>query len=194
KMREIDPMREPSEALLSSALHRLASASERNAPVSVEAGLMQKYRQHHQRRRRVRMMKAGGIAAAILLIAIFTVVLVSPGRVQHSHSVQPHQEVSPVMPSPEANTGNTQTSTSPARSSASVLSRAEDTREGDRFIALPSYDPAVPAGDLKMVRLEVTGSDLRLLGAPVAGDLSERVTADFITDRDGTPYAVRLVR
>jgi len=197
-MREIDPMNEPSEALLSAALHRLASAGERNAPAAVEAGLMQRFRHHHQHRRRVRMMKAGAIAAAILFIIALTVTLVIPKRVNQvksSPSEQPRQQLSPLEPAAVANSGNAQPPTSQVRAATVTPARAEEVSNEGRFIPLPGYDPAVPAGDLQMVRLELTGSDLRLLGAPVAGDLSDtRVTADFITDRDGTPYAVRLVQ
>lgn len=197
-MREIDPMNEPSEALLSAALHRLASAGERNAPAAVETGLMQRFRHHHQHRRRVQLMKAGAIAAAILFIIALTVTLVIPERVDQvtsSPSVQPRQQLSPVGPAALASSGKAQIPKSQVRAATVTSARAEQVSDEARFIPLPSYDPAVPAGDLQMVRLELTGSDLRMLGAPVAGDLSDtRVTADFITDRDGTPYAVRLVR
>ncbi|HEU5413134.1 MAG TPA: hypothetical protein VFW31_05225 [Candidatus Angelobacter sp.] len=79
----------------------------------------------------------------------------------------------------------------PSSNTAGETQAAND--EG--FVPLPSYDPAVASGDLQMVRVEVTGSELRMLGARVVGDVSDRpVIADFITDRDGTPYAVRLVQ
>lgn len=142
------------------------------------------------------MMKAGAIAAGILVIAVLTIALVLSrvDHVQRSESVQPSRQVPPVESPAGASRENAQPSISQLRPPAAVPASAEEMSDRDKFIALPSYDPSVPAGDLQMVRLEVTGSDLRLLGAPVAGDLSERVTADFITDRDGTPYAVRLVR
>ena len=51
------------------------------------------------------------------------------------------------------------------------------------------------SGDAQIVRLELTGADLRLVGAPVAEDLSDRrLLADIVLAADGTPYAVRLVR
>lgn len=144
-------------------------------------------------------MKAGALAAAILFIAALTVLLVLPRRVDHverSQSVQPIQQVPAVGPTSgsDKTKDNAPSSISQVRVAPSAPARVGRRSDADRFIALPSYDPAVPAGDLQMVRLEVTGGDLRLLGAPVAGDLSARVTADFITGRDGTPYAVRLVQ
>lgn len=78
--------------------------------------------------------------------------------------------------------------------SSNMTNRTQAAND-EEFVPLPSYDPAVASSDLQMVRVEVTGSELRMLGARVAGDLSDRpVLADFITDRDGTPYAVRLVQ
>ena len=54
----------------------------------------------------------------------------------------------------------------------------------------------IPAGDeLRVVRLEMPGEDLRLVGAPVMEKLAGRhVTADFVVGHDGTPYAFRLVQ
>ena len=54
----------------------------------------------------------------------------------------------------------------------------------------------IPAGDeLRVVRLEMPGEDLRLVGAAVTEEIARRrVTADFVVGHDGTPYAVRLVQ
>ncbi|HJX83252.1 MAG TPA: hypothetical protein VJ723_02780, partial [Candidatus Angelobacter sp.] len=61
--------------------------------------------------------------------------------------------------------------------------------------ALPSYDPAMAPGDLQIVRLELTGAELSLVGAPVTEALTDRrIRADFLVGRDGTPYGVRLVQ
>lgn len=63
------------------------------------------------------------------------------------------------------------------------------------FWALPSFD-LIPSGDrLRVVRMQMRGEDLRLIGAPVAEEIARRrVTADFVVGHDGTPYAVRLVQ
>jgi hypothetical protein len=73
--------------------------------------------------------------------------------------------------------------------------RGEQTREAEAFIPLPAYDASINPADVRVVRLEVTGSDLMMMGAPVAGDVSERrMMADVVVGSDGTPYAVRLVQ
>jgi hypothetical protein len=62
-------------------------------------------------------------------------------------------------------------------------------------VTLSPYDSTVSAADLTIVRVELTGSDLRLLGAPVTEDLSDqRLLADVVVSGDGTPYALRIVR
>jgi hypothetical protein len=51
------------------------------------------------------------------------------------------------------------------------------------------------ANDWQIVRLELTGAELRMVGAPVTEELADRrVRADFLIGRDGTPYGVRLVQ
>jgi hypothetical protein len=66
---------------------------------------------------------------------------------------------------------------------------------GRQFLALPGYDPAVPADELHVVRVQLPGSALLQMGAPVSPDLgARRFMADFVVSQDGTPYAVRLVQ
>jgi hypothetical protein len=63
------------------------------------------------------------------------------------------------------------------------------------FLALPGYDPAVPADELHVVRVQLPGSALWQMGAPVSPDSGARqFMADFVVSQDGTPYAVRLVQ
>jgi hypothetical protein len=69
KMPAIDPIGEPAEALLSSALHCLAKASERGAPTWLGQTLSAAFRQHHRRRRRVRNPVASAIVASFVLVA-----------------------------------------------------------------------------------------------------------------------------
>jgi hypothetical protein len=62
------------------------------------------------------------------------------------------------------------------------------------FVDLPSSREAVRGESLAVVRLELTGRALRILGAPVSDGSEDRhLLADFIVGQDGTPYAVRLV-
>jgi hypothetical protein len=88
------------------------------------------------------------------------------------------------VPAPE------QASQTGRRSAAKGSSRGDSS-----FMPLEAYDPATAPSELEIVRLELTGADLRLVGAPVAEELSEkRLLADIVVGADGTPYAVRLVR
>ena len=193
-MREIDPIREPSEALLSSALHRLSKAGERNAPPELGANLVEKFRHHHRRRRQLRLAVVGALAACLLA-------LVGIAGMQHNVRTAHQQNPAPAAeetPAVAATKTNVAPDLQPRQRQASAPSNtAGETQAAsdEGFVPLPSYDPAVANGDLQMVRVEVTGSELRMLGARVVGDVSDRpVIADFITDRDGTPYAVRLVQ
>jgi hypothetical protein len=64
-----------------------------------------------------------------------------------------------------------------------------------QFLALPGYDPAVPADELSIVRVRLPASALWQMGAPVSPDSGARkFMADFVVSQDGTPYAVRLVQ
>jgi hypothetical protein len=62
------------------------------------------------------------------------------------------------------------------------------------FVALPSFAFCAPDEELRVIRVNMPTSSLRLLGAPIDEDLAtRRVTTDLLIGSDGTPYAVRLV-
>lgn len=195
-MREIDPIREPSEALLSSALRRLASAGDSKAPAEIERALLDRFRHHHRRRRDLRLIAATAIAACLIVTALL--LNTQPG----GHA---HKSVKAVVPQPSKGTP-AETLGRPGLAEGKVLfphravqaaatQHPPSIAEGEEFVPLPSYDPAMASGELQVVRVELPESDLRILGAPMAGDLSDQpVIVDFITDRDGTPYALRLVQ
>jgi hypothetical protein len=72
---------------------------------------------------------------------------------------------------------------------------APDTAESGDFIALSTFDPAVPLGESRMVRMDLPGSALQLIGYPVDGQLLDRrIVTDVLVGQDGMPYAVRLVQ
>jgi len=197
-MREIDPIREPSEALLSSALHQLASAAERNAPAALQASLLGEFRRHHRRRRQRRFLAAASVSVSLLLLAA-TFKLSAPVGVNQRAKVPPPQEQKlaggPAQPLMANRFENNQISAHSMSKHRRAENHEQTGGEPDGFIALPSFDPATASGELQVVRVELPGSELRMLGAPVVGNLSDQpVTADFITDRDGTPYAVRFVQ
>lgn len=192
-MREIDPMREPSEALLSSALHRLASGSPRNAPDGVAENLLHTFRSHQRQRRQVRMIVASAITAGLLFIA-------GMGLMVHTWSGTKQAQNSPQMTQPQrTHVLQPQAEQQAEGANRKTLSAARHdpivNQQEAGFVALPGYETAISDSELQVVRVELPASDLRMLGAPVAGDLSDRaVIADFITDRDGTPYAVKLIQ
>ena len=190
-MREIDPIRNPSEALLSAALHRLATGSAQNAPAEVGARLAQEFRRHHVRRRRARMAMVVSLAASMTLAAALLLSLKPVRQSAPTVAHEPAPVVAPTMgqatPSATAQTQRSQ----PSRKAAQTAS----SRTESSFMPLDAYDPATAPSELQIVRLELTGADLRLVGAPVAEDLSDRrLLADIVVGTDGTPYAVRLVR
>ncbi|MGE5325087.1 MAG: hypothetical protein ACM3SW_19625 [Actinomycetota bacterium] len=194
-MREIDPIREPSEALLSAALRRLASAGDSKAPAEVERALLDRFHHHHRRRRDMRLIAATAIAACLIAVALL--LNTQPVRDAHKSAkvvAQPGKGApAEVLGRPSVAAGKALVHPSPAHPWAAQHARV--VGEADGFVPLPSYDPATSSGELQVVRVELPESDLRMLGAPIAGYLSDQpVTVDFIADRDGTPYAVRLVQ
>ena len=100
----------------------------------------------------------------------------------------PSQEVSPPA---EINVSTTRQT---AAQSRPIPHRRASVDVGG-YWALPAFD-LIPSGDqLRVVRLQLRGEDLRLVGAPVTEEIvRRRVTADFVVGHDGTPYAVKLVQ
>lgn len=77
---------------------------------------------------------------------------------------------------------------------ASSVASTNVSSTNQEFLALPAYNPTVRLEDANVVRVEMPGSTLRLVGAPVSAESGQRrVLADFVVGRDGTPYAVRLI-
>jgi hypothetical protein len=191
-VREIDPIRNPSEALLSAALHRLAKGSAQSAPADVRSRLAQEFRRHHVRRRRARSALVVALVASFVLAAALFLSL-KPVR-QNAPAVA-HGPV-PAVATPGAAKA-TQSVAAPGQASETSRGSAQNARSRGEssFMPLQTYDPATAPSELEIVRLELTGADLRLVGAPVAEELSEkRLLADIVVGSDGTPYAVRLVR
>ncbi len=192
-MREIDPLREPSEALLSAALHRLAKGSPRSAPKHLGANLVGSFRQHHARRRRARIAGWSALAACMIVAAILAVKFVG-GR---GNSVTPNIAVKVRQIQTPSVVQQAEEPAPQQVKNYSIVNHAvkANNDQSSGFVALPSYDPAINTGDLQVVRLELSGADLRLVGAPVGEDLSDRrMLADVVVGRDGTPYAVRFVQ
>jgi len=68
------------------------------------------------------------------------------------------------------------------------------TPGGDVFVALPAFAFETPGEQLRVIRVEMPVSSLRVLGARVNDELStRRIVADLLIGTDGTPYAFRII-
>ena len=178
------------EEKLSAALRELAASSRQDASPELGAMLKDAFRHHHARRRRLLRMRVAVLCVCIAgLAAAFWLSrpLLKNGPQIVMHTIPP-QEVH----QPEDISSSATARPAPPRR---VSSKSAAATTNNAFIALPSID-MIPAGDeLRVVRLEMPGEDLRLVGASVTEEIARRrVTADFVIGHDGTPYAVRLVQ
>lgn len=185
------------EARISKALQSLAATLPGSAPPEVGDALARAFRRHHARRR---MVRRSALAAAIVILVALPAVLVlsrrqgverrghdAGGTVSDAPS-PPAVHSDPLLPKRET-TSRSRIHRRPVATTMNPVVRRDD------FVPLPSYSLRSQAEDLRIVRLQVNGRDLRLVGAPVSGDIDERpVLADFVVGQDGTPYAVRLLR
>jgi hypothetical protein len=189
-----------SEDQLSKALQDLATASPQSAPASLSVALQSAFERHHVARRRKR-------AAFVTIFAICLVGSVLGLRVikgsakldkNIAQSSLPAIETPTAKASPAVVAKNTIVPHSHNPKSLQPHRVARDAAPpavaGD-FVALPSFDPAMPIEQSRMLRVELPGSALQLVGYPITGDLLERhVLTDVLVGQDGTPYAVRLVQ
>ncbi len=207
---------------LSEALREMAAASPEVSP-ELGARLSSAFARHHsQRRLRQRVAVVVALAAWVAIsvywlrpereAATVKVAAPAPQTAQIPNvSVGPqdanagHASPEPKRVVPE-NPGRPQ---APAMAKAAVKPQVQPkqvakprnqgveppvTGETADFIALPSFDPAVPLGESHMVRMDLPGSALQLIGYPVDGQLLDRrIVTDILIGQDGMPYAVRLV-
>ncbi len=198
----------PSEDKLSKALRELAADSPQNAPEELRVRLTHAFIRHHQRRRLVRSVTLAGMAACLLMgLALWlTRKNSSPPSiaVQPPQSIQPAAKIAPgtqeqaklhaPKPLVAANARRNKIQQRKAVSNHAVEHAAVQA-DSNEFVALPMFDPDIPVGQSRMVRIELSGAALRLVGYPVNEDLSERrIVTDVLLAQDGTPYAVRLVK
>ncbi|MGH9570671.1 MAG: hypothetical protein ACRD4F_13575, partial [Candidatus Angelobacter sp.] len=150
-MREIDPIRKPAEALLSAALHRLASSAPRSAPEELGTALAMEFRRHHQRRR------ARNVGAVVLLAACFVLASVlwlgntaghkGPDLARQIPQQRPSQQTPAQSQIPtSSNRARSPQSTArlpefkeAAQRNPSAIVDENESGE-DEFMALPSYD------------------------------------------------------
>jgi hypothetical protein len=203
KMREIDPQSgdplgegQNADARLSVALRGLAASSRQGAPAEVGAGLATAFRRHHARRRLVRRVTIAALAACLALaIGLMSLRLRHEAPAKEIVKEQP-SDVPAKVPIIAAIQKGTATTPRPVK--RRLKSKAANTNVASsrrQFLALPGYDPGVPADELHVVRVQLPGSALWQMGAPVSPDSGARqFMADFVVSQDGTPYAVRLVQ
>ena len=152
------------------------------------------------------------VATALVAGVAISMAWLGAGRQPHSNSVdkgqpqtiQPASAPAIVAHAPSEGATASASTHARIRVRSKVTSRGRDTRhqepsavvaEAEDFVALPTFDPAIPIGESRMVRLDLPGSDLQLMGYPVDEELLERrVLTDVLVGQDGVPYAVRLVQ
>jgi len=191
-MREIDPQPDPR---LTEALRRLAATSRQAAPPEISSGLLSEFRRHHARRRLIRRIRIAALAACIGGVA--GVAFMRAPRIQpvSQHTPAAAASVPEKTPDGQMVAKIAATQSRPAGKRARPKAAAINMASRRQFLALPGYDPAVPADELHVVRVQLPASALWQMGAPVSPDSGGRkFMADFVVSQDGTPYAVRLVQ
>ena len=164
---------------LSQSLRELADSSlQPGLSHALGESLKHEFRHYHRRRRRLRM--------AVVLAGIIVVFAgAAPLVLRWHNSAAPGAGAA-------AEGADRPVRASAAQSPAAAQSGSEEAT--GEFMALPSYDPAVPVDSVRVVRLQIPGRELNLVGIPVRQDAAEKeFLADVLVAQDGTPYALRLV-
>ena len=180
---------------LSAALRRLGAIAPQSAPPSLGDMLKGEFRRHHIRRRRARNARILW-AAACVAASVGTFLILRP---RPSNMATIHESLQTTPPSQPnilvALTKPKTTRPKAVKSHALNRSRKNPVIAENRFVPLPTFDPAIPIDHLQMVRLDLAGRDLRLVGFPVREEIADhRIVADVLLAQDGTPYALRLVQ
>jgi hypothetical protein len=194
-MREINRDPDNRDVRLHQALRSLAASMPADAPSEMAEALASAFRRRHLRRWVIhRTTLAIAVLALLLPASVWLRRHPSPPAVVDA----PHPGT--VVP-PVTTTGRVTAGSNPSwERKAKGLRRPSPPAHkanapGIEFVALPSSDRVVRDEELQVIRLELTGNALRMLGAPVSEDIADRrLLADFVVGQDGTPYAVRLVR
>jgi len=180
---------------MSDALRRLNALAPPGASPALGDMLKDEFRRHYARRRRIQTVRISLLAACLAAAVTLSIILLRPRAanrlVVHEppQSAPPSESFSADLIEPAVS----QPATKKAR--APVKSRNNPPAEADRFVSLPTFDPAIPIDHLEMVRVDLPGRALQLVGYPVSEEIAERrVLADVLLAQDGTPYALRLVR
>ncbi len=197
----------PSDKLLSKALHELADESPRGASPELSLEIKAAFARHHARRRRNRMAFAAVLATCLLFSLVWLHISRTsrPLTTAKNPAVTSHPAASSSTEAARRSGTATVTKAPNVQAISKAGSKARSKVPSNHvdpapvatadFVALPTFDPSVPPGPSHMVRLELPGSALQLIGYPVDGDLLQRrVLTDVLVGQDGMPYAVRLVQ
>lgn len=162
-----------SEELLSEGLRRLGRSSPQAASPELERVLCQSFHRRHRRRRTLRFALAVAVCLAIVSgLSWWRLVIRNPPQ-----------------PSASYHRIDQQASTGPSQESHNF-----GDADAATFIALPSFVLSRPDEELRVLRVEMPVSALRLLGARVNDELStQRIVTDILVGADGTPYAFRII-
>jgi len=180
---------------LSAMLRRAGANAPQSAPPALGEKLKNEFRQHHIRRRRERNARIL-LVAACLVVSVMTFVKLRPrpsniGAIREPVQTAPPSQANVAVEQPKSNPAQRKSIRKPASSQTGKKPEIA----ADRFVALPTFDFAIPIDHLEIVRVNLPGRDLRLVGFPVSEEIADRrVVADVLLAQDGTPYALRLVQ
>jgi len=180
---------------LSAMLRRASADAPQGAPPALGEKLKDEFRRHHVRRRRERNARIL-LVAACLIVSVVTYLRLRPrpsnvAAIRESVPTAPPRQSNVTVDAPKSNEAPRTFARKPPSHQAGKKSEIA----ADRFVALPTFDSAVPIDHLEIVRVDLPVRDLRLVGFPVNEEMADRrVVADVLLAQDGTPYALRLVR
>jgi hypothetical protein len=180
---------------LSAALRSLRAIAPGSASPALGDRLKGEFRRYHLRRRRERNGRI--LLAAACLAASVGAFLILRQRTSNTAAI--HEPIQTTLPSnPNASMRSTEPKPKQlktVRNHGSNRTQKSPASAADRFVALPTFDPAIPIDHLEMVRVDLPGRALRLVGFPVSEEVADRrVVADVLLAQDGTPYALRFVQ
>jgi hypothetical protein len=182
---------------LSTALRELAAEAP-SAPPELAARLNAAFARHRAFRRR-KQVAFSALVAACLALASFWMFAArnSAGQMQVTQgppAPPPFALLRSAEPQAAALVGRARPSAGHHPHPAAPAEAPVSIPSGD-FIALASFDPAIPLGQAQIVRVELPALTLRSAGYPVnPGLIGRHVLTDVILGQDGRPYAARLVQ
>jgi hypothetical protein len=183
------------ESQLSAALRRVSASAPQSAPPALGEKLKNEFRRHHILRRRKRntriLLVAACLAASVIAILQWRPRSSNTAAIREQFETTPPGRASVAIRNPESSPAHPRS----ARKPESIRRRKNPDSAAERFVALPTFDSAIPIDHLEIVRVDLPGQDLRLVGFPVSEEIANRrVVADVLLAQDGTPYALRLVQ